>query len=92
MATILTKPAFLADTELKGQVVVLDIDGVQLGAPTKKKPWWKVNVEGVLPEAPTGEKGGDVRWLTKAEVYVVAVFPDGTFDTSAYPTREVSNG
>ena len=86
MTTILTKPAVLGDTQLSGQVVVLDIDGVQLGAPTLKKPWWKFNVESLIPQ--DAMPGGDVRWMQQATLYVVAVFPEGTFDVAAISTGE----
>lgn len=87
MAVFLTKPAILGDTELHGQVVVLDIDGVKYGVPSKAKPWFKFNVEGVLPDD-CGGNIADARWLTKARLYVIAVFPEGTLDPGGYEAQE----
>lgn len=90
MALFLTKPAILGDTQVSGQVIVLDVDGVQYGVPSKKLPWFKFNIRGVLPED-CGGNPNDVRWLTAAKLYVLAVFPDGTFDPTTFTPQEPSS-
>lgn len=89
MTTILTKEARLGDTVLEGQVLVLDIDGVQIGAPSKKLPWFKIKIDAVLPDDGLPESK-DVRWLMPGRgklktLYVVACFEP---DTIAMPAEE----
>ncbi|MCR4338983.1 MAG: hypothetical protein NUW01_03745 [Gemmatimonadaceae bacterium] len=88
MTTILTEPARLGNTVLIGQVAVLDIDSMQIQAPSKAKPWFKVNINAALPSdgAPSAT---DISWLFKPGVtfFVVAEFPEGTFDVASLPNE-----
>ena len=89
MTTILTEPARLGNTELRGQVAVLDIDTMNIHVPTKAKPWFKININAALP--PDGcpdEKS--LHWLFAPGVtfYVVAEFPDGTFNVAALADKD----
>lgn len=90
MTTVLTEPANLGLTKLEGQVVVLDIDVMNIGAPTKAKPYFKVNINAALP--PEGcPSGSDVSWLVqKATFYVVAVLPEGTININGLTERGVA--
>ena len=86
MTTIMTKPVQLGATKLHGDVAVLDIDGVDIGTPTRAKPWFKINVRAALP--PEGcPSATDVQWLLGATLYVLAVFPNGTFDVQKLAER-----
>lgn len=86
MTTILTAPANLGDTKLPGQVAVLDIDQLRVDAPNKSREWFKVSIVAAMPSEGC-PPGTDVRWLTRATWYVVAAFPDGTFNMAALQER-----
>ena len=78
MATLVPQPSGnIGNHSFVGDVVVLDIDGMTIHAPTKAKPWFKVNINGVLP--PEGwPSASSADWLLKARFFVIAEFPEGT--------------
>jgi hypothetical protein len=80
MAMIFTRPVQLGDSVLEGQVVLLDIDTMQYSAPNKRRPWFKIGINAAL--ASQGIDGTDIRPLTDAKFYVIAVLPEGTIDLS----------
>lgn len=83
MSMIFTNEVRLGDSTLDGQVVLLDNDRINLHAPTKAKPWFKLDIAAAL--APEGAPNKDsIDWLVHegVRVYVLLQLPDATLDLS----------
>ena len=89
MTMIFTKPVLLGDSELDGQVVLLDIDTMQYSAPNKRRPWFKIGINAAMA-AHGIEHNNDIRALTNAKFYVIAVLPEGTIDLTQIDAEAVA--
>ncbi len=91
MALLVPQPSgSIGNHAFVGDVVVLDVDGMTVNAPTKAKPWFKVNINAVLP--PQGwPSAANIDWLVADGVrfYVIAEFPAGTADLSVIEPQPV---
>lgn len=90
MPMFFTAPVKLGNTELDGQIILLDVDGHEFSAPNKRREWFKVNITAALASAGAPSKD-DIGWIYKPGVrlFVLMQFPDGTFDTSQWGVDEL---